>query len=32
VGKIMDEIDTQAHLFEVNNNDHLQDTLARIKK
>jgi hypothetical protein len=32
VSEILDNINLQAHLLEVDGNDHLQDTLARIKK
>jgi hypothetical protein len=32
VSKIMDQINIQAHLLEVDGNDHLQDTIARIKQ
>jgi cell division protein FtsB len=32
VGKIMDQINIQVHLLEVDGNDQLQDTLARIKQ
>jgi hypothetical protein len=32
VSEIMDNINFQAHLLEVDSNDHVQNTLARIKK